>query len=55
MTMSDTNSGKQNLKQSLDFFDSRLFHDVQLARIFADSKTFADAYPKLSLPEIYAV
>jgi alpha,alpha-trehalase len=54
MTMSDTNSAKQNLKQSLDFFDSRLFHDVQLARIFADSKTFADAYPKQSLSDIYA-
>lgn len=52
--MSDTNSAKQYLQQSLDFFDSPLFRDVQLARIFADSKTFADAYPKVPLSEIYA-
>jgi alpha,alpha-trehalase len=54
MTMSDINSAKHYLQQSLDFFDSGLFHDVQLARIFADSKTFADAYPKFPLSEIYA-
>ena len=52
--MSDRNSAKQYLQQSLDFFDSGLFHDVQLAKIFADSKTFADAYPKFPLSEIYA-
>ena len=52
--MSDTNRAKQQLQESLDFFDSGLFRDVQLARIFADSKTFADAYPKHPWSEIYA-
>jgi alpha,alpha-trehalase len=52
--MFDTNTAKQYLQQSLDFFESGLFRDVQLARIFADSKTFADAYPKFPLTEIYA-
>ena len=54
MTTSIKNNAKKYLQQSLDFFDSGLFHDVQLARIFADSKTFADAYPTLPLSEIYA-
>ena len=52
--MSDTNKAKQCLQQSLDFFGSGLFHDVQLAGIFADSKTFADVYPKFSWSEIFA-
>ncbi|AGH42769.1 alpha,alpha-trehalase TreF [Paraglaciecola psychrophila] len=52
--MSDTNEAKQCLEQSLDFFSSDLFNDVQLAGIFADSKTFADAYPKFSWSEIFA-
>ena len=53
-TKPDTNNAKQYLQQSLDFFDSGLFHDVQLASVFADSKTFADASPKSPLYEIYA-
>ncbi|MGC3979195.1 MAG: alpha,alpha-trehalase TreA [Paludibacteraceae bacterium] len=32
----------------------RLFHDVQMARIFPDSKTFADCIPKKSPAEIVA-
>jgi alpha,alpha-trehalase len=36
------------MQESLDFFESNLFHDVQMARIFNDSKTFADALPKTS-------
>jgi alpha,alpha-trehalase len=31
---------------SLPFYDSQLFHDVQLSGLFKDSKTFADATPK---------
>jgi alpha,alpha-trehalase len=34
------------MQRSLDFFTSELFHDVQMARLFTDSKTFADAVPK---------
>ncbi|QJR81342.1 alpha,alpha-trehalase TreF [Alteromonas pelagimontana] len=33
---------------SLPFYTSKLFRDVQLSGIFKDSKTFADASPKLS-------
>ena len=32
----------------------RLFHDVQLSGIFEDSKTFADARPRLAPAEITA-
>ena len=32
-------------RASLPFYQSQLFHDVQLAGLFADSKTFADATP----------
>jgi alpha,alpha-trehalase len=52
--MLNTRRAKLYLQESLDFFDSGLFHDVQLAKIFTDSKTFADAYPKIPLSEIYA-
>lgn len=31
--------------EMLPFFNSELFHDVQQSRMFADSKTFADATP----------
>ena len=51
--MPNINNTNQCLQQSLDFFESGLFHDVQLASIFADSKTFADAYPKIAFSEIY--
>lgn len=51
--MSNKLNAKQCLEQSLAFFESELFHDVQMARIFADSKTFADAFPKNSWTEIY--
>ena len=32
----------------MNFVNSQLFKDVQLAEVFADSKMFADAVPKLS-------
>ncbi|WP_462167298.1 trehalase family glycosidase [Pseudoalteromonas sp. GB43] len=32
----------------MNFVNSQLFKDVQMAEIFADSKTFADAVPNLS-------
>jgi alpha,alpha-trehalase len=52
--MSAISHAKLCLKDSLRFFESSLFHDVQMAGIFADSKTFADASPKHSWSEIYA-
>jgi len=36
------------VRESLSFFDSALFKDVQMSGIFTDSKTFADAIPKVS-------
>jgi len=39
---------------SPDKLYGRLFHDVQMARIFPDSKTFADCIPKKSPAEIVA-
>jgi alpha,alpha-trehalase len=36
------------MQQSLDFFCSNLFRDVQMNALFKDSKTFADAQPKES-------
>jgi alpha,alpha-trehalase len=52
--MSDINGAKLNLQESLHFFESHLFQDVQMAKIFADSKTFADASPKHSWAQVYA-
>ncbi len=43
---------KINYQDSLSFFDSELFAQVQMAGIFSDSKTFADAKPKSPYPEI---
>lgn len=34
------------------FFASQLFHDVQTSGVFSDSKTFADAEPKLSFEAV---
>jgi alpha,alpha-trehalase len=51
--MSYTNSEQLNINESIAFFESQLFHDVQMAKIFVDSKTFADAYPKHSWSDIY--
>jgi alpha,alpha-trehalase len=48
--MTEKHENGQN--QAQQFFDSTLFHDVQMARIFADSKTFADASPKSSITTI---
>lgn len=35
------------------FFESELFHDVQMSGVFTDSKTFADATPNFSWMTIY--
>ncbi|MFA0962457.1 alpha,alpha-trehalase TreF [Roseivirga sp. BDSF3-8] len=35
-----------------DFYASQLFHDVQMARVFEDSKTFVDCTPKSNAGEI---
>ncbi|NQZ82424.1 MAG: alpha,alpha-trehalase TreF [Colwellia sp.] len=42
------------LRDSLAFFDSELFKTVQLSGIFKDSKTFADAIPKVSFKDVLA-
>lgn len=39
-------------QQAHEFFASQLFHDVQLAGLFVDSKTFADAIGKRPLSDI---
>lgn len=41
-------------KQTIDFYDSDLFKDVQMAGIFEDSKTFVDCVPKRPIEEILA-
>lgn len=43
----------QQAQDSLHFFDSELFKAVQMSDLFADSKTFADAVPKIPFTEIY--
>ena len=35
-----------------EFYQSELFHDVQMSGMFPDSKTFTDATPKLDLDEL---
>ncbi|MBA6348199.1 alpha,alpha-trehalase TreF [Colwellia sp. BRX8-3] len=42
----------QQTKESLHFFESELFKDVQMSGLFADSKTFTDAIPKTAFMEI---
>lgn len=42
-------------QDALNFFTSRLFRDVQMAGLFKDSKTFADAIGKQPLPTICAL
>ncbi|MDO6712961.1 alpha,alpha-trehalase TreF [Aliiglaciecola sp. 2_MG-2023] len=42
-----------NFEQSLAFFSSALFHQVQTSGLFTDSKHFADATPKTDWDEIY--
>ena len=36
----------------LEFYDSELFKEVQLAGVFDDSKTFVDSKPKMGLKKI---
>ena len=42
-------------QDALTFFNSELFYDVQMAGLFSDSKTFADAEGKRPLPDICAL
>ncbi|GLX76975.1 trehalase [Thalassotalea insulae] len=42
-------------QESLTFFESELFKQVQLSGIFSDSKTFADAIPRRPIKEIIAL
>mgnify|MGYP003664384023 FL=1 len=39
-------------RQSLMFFESDLFKTVQISHIFTDSKTFADAIPRIAMNDI---
>ncbi len=39
-------------QDSLHFFDSELFKEVQMSGLFVDSKTFADAIPRIAFSEI---
>jgi len=52
--MNNTNNKASKVQASLNFFDSELFKQVQMDGIFPDSKTFADAIPKLPMEEILA-
>lgn len=47
-----TKSTNQQSQDSMNFFDSELFKAVQMSGLFVDSKTFADAIPKVSFTEI---
>ena len=42
------------LAKSHQLFSSQLFHQVQMAGLFADSKTFADAVPKQPVEAVLA-
>lgn len=44
----------ERIVQSSVFFDSSLFHDVQLSGLLGDSKVFADATPKRAIGAILA-
>ena len=50
--MQFSNNKQDQAHPSVLFFNSKLFRDVQMAEIFSDSKTFADAIPKLPVAEI---
>jgi len=52
--MNDTHNKASKVQASLNFFESELFKQVQMEGIFSDSKTFADAIPKLPMEEILA-
>lgn len=46
------NSSSHNWRDSLTFFNSSLFKHVQMAELFSDSKTFADAIVKTDLTTV---
>lgn len=52
MTSPISNALKKQSEDSLNFFESELFKVVQITGLFTDSKTFADAIPKISFSEI---
>ncbi|MFT6899840.1 MAG: alpha,alpha-trehalase, partial [Paraglaciecola sp.] len=52
--MNQQTNSPSPIEDSLQFFASKLFHDVQMSSLFKDSKTFADACPKMAWAEIYA-
>jgi len=54
MTLSFSHSLLQASQESLMFFESELFKEVQTTGLFTDSKTFADAVPKVSFTQIIA-
>ena len=47
-------SSSHNWRDSLSFFASDLFKHVQMAQLFPDSKTFADAIVKTDLNTVLA-
>ncbi|NCP66424.1 MAG: alpha,alpha-trehalase TreF [Paraglaciecola sp.] len=51
--MNTKNTKQGNIADSQSFFASDLFHAVQMAGLFKDSKTFADAEAKRPWSEIY--
>ncbi|MFT4939748.1 MAG: alpha,alpha-trehalase [Paraglaciecola sp.] len=51
--MNQPTNSPSRIEDSLQFFASDLFHDVQMCSLFKDSKTFADACPKIAWAEIY--
>jgi len=51
--MNQVNCLNEQVIESLAFFDSELFTDVQLSGIFSDSKYFADAIAKIPQDEIF--
>lgn len=44
---------ENNTQEIRNFFESELFHQVQMSGVFNDSKTFADAMPNFSWSIIY--
>jgi alpha,alpha-trehalase len=50
--MMNTELLNKHAQESLHFFESELFKDVQMSGMFSDSKTFTDAIPKASYMEI---
>ena len=52
--MSLMNDKLKQVRTSLRFFESELFHRVQMEQLFCDSKTFADAIPIVNYQTVLA-